>query len=171
MERDPDSRSVVIPPVHGNMCCTCVPLRSLHNQGRGRKPGRVLVLLSAPAAPQGAAGVSTRAGSDPLASARSDLQTLLWSDNGSDSEYLKNGCQIPAKQDWRKGRQRGTRRRSRPRRGRVGQQEVDLTDTEFYFHFFPTAFICREVLFVRAVTKFRPRRLKCARRQRPGQIG
>lgn len=116
-EQDPDSRAVVIPPVHGNMCCTCVPLRSLHNQGRERKSGRVLVLLSAPAAPQGAAGVSTRAGSDALASARSDLQTLLWSDNGSDAEYLKNSCQIPAKQVWRKGQRQGTRSWSRAAAG------------------------------------------------------
>lgn len=49
------------------------------------------MLLSAAADPQVAS-----AARDPLA--RSDLQTLLSSDNGSDSEDLKNACQIPAGQ-------------------------------------------------------------------------
>lgn len=81
-------------------CAAHVPLRSLHNQGRRQKQD-ALMLLSGPADPQVL---------DPLAG--SDLQTLLSSDNGSDSEYLKNAGQIPARQarqDRRRAQQRPVR--------------------------------------------------------------
>lgn len=78
--------------------------------------------LSGPAHPQEAS-----AALDPLA--RSDLQTLLSCYYGSESEYLKNACQIPARQArqdrWGSPKARSTRLINvEAFVSRVSQQEV-----------------------------------------------